>query len=102
MNVNKVRVKMLRPFMLAGGAAAAPGTIVEIDALQAFDLAPSQGELVDPERARVLINEAAKAATETAARRCGPIPRGSQLPGEAPRAWSTIPHDVSGYRPHVH
>ena len=92
---SRVKIRVLRPFWL-GGAPAEPGTVIEVDPLTAWGLAPSQAEILHPERARPLI---AAAVTESNVQALQ-IEKQGQPRGTAVSAW-VLP-SAAGYRPHVH
>ncbi len=96
---DKVKIRVLSPFMLSATEAATVGEILDIDPLVAYSLDRSKAELIDPAKAEVLINEAAKAHNNTLPR----APRGSLLPGApATPAWSVLLPREPGYLPYVH
>ena len=92
---DRVKVRVLSAFTLPGGAVAEPGTTIAIDPLVAFDISPSKGEVLHPDRALPLIEAAVQAANVEALA----IEKRGQ-PRAAVSSW-VLP-SAAGYRPHAH
>ncbi len=93
-----VRVRILRAMFLGRDRVAQAGEIVDVAPLTAHDIVgPGSAELIDPARARPLIDAAVLASNVAALQ----IEKQGQRLAKVPLANWLVPSDI-GYRPRTH